>query len=639
MNKLNYLVFLFVGCQLSLAQDIKFGAISKEELTETEYLQDKSANAAILYRNRNTYYDMDTGNMITEVHQRIKIYNKEGFGYATVKLKLFKLESEKETVGRLKAYTYNLEGNKIVETKLDKDQIFQNEISFYYNSYSFSMPNVKEGSVLEYRYTITSPFFSVDEFKFQYDIPVKKLEARLKTPKQVTFRETVKGFLNVYSRPGDGYGENKVLEYSLDHIPALKEEEYVDNMDNYRSGVMFEAVSIEIPGRLYRNFATSWKDVAKTIGSSHDYENELDKTRSFDDELDALLEGVVKPEDKMKLLFKYVKEHITWNGMDGRGFFNGIKKALKEKKGNAGDINLTLVAMLRYAGIDANPVVISTKDNFMPLFPTVNRLNYVLAYARVNDKPYFMDATNEFSDINILPVKDYNWQGVLIDNPNLKWDLVPIQQPKKSVEQYLLSATLNEDGTMEGKFNSRYLNHGAYLKRQELKNEDMDSYIASREAELGNIEIEEYNIENTDKYEGYVSESFNFYLDRGAESMNNKLFINPFIFFKTDENPFKKEKREFPIDFGVPFSNKYSISINIPDGYSVESKPEPIIISLPDGLGKFMYIPKIMGKNIQLMVNFEINSARMGPDNYLYLKELFNQMIVKEAEQIVLSKA
>ena len=78
----------------------------------------------------------------------------------------------------LKAYTYNLIDGKIDEVKLKKDGVFKEEISKYFDQNKITMPNIKEGSIIEYKYTVTSPFFSnVDEFVFQYDIPVKKLES------------------------------------------------------------------------------------------------------------------------------------------------------------------------------------------------------------------------------------------------------------------------------------------------------------------------------------------------------------------------------------------------------------------------------------------------------------------------------
>ena len=643
---INFLLCFFVF-QFNFSQEIQFGKISKEELLENSYSKDSSANAAVLYKYQNTYFSSSTSSvsLITEIHERIKIYNNEGFDNATITVNLFNGRSDEERIAKIKAYTYNIEGNKIVKTELDKDQIFKTEYSYNYNQVKFTMPNIKEGSVLEFKYEIRSPYFwNIDEFRFQYDIPIKKIQAEIRTPKGYKFNQIHKGFFSFYpsksSKMDNRLGmEVEILNYKLNDVPALKEESLVNNINNYRAGVMFELVSIEIPGRAYRYFSKTWADVAKTIGSSDDYKNKLDKTNSFDDTLDTLISVKTNQTEKMKEIFKYVKNNIKWNGIDGKYFYNGIRKTLKEKKGNAADVNLTLVAMLRYAGVDANPLIISTKDNLIPFFPTVDRLNYVLAYATIGEKQYFLDATDEFSDINLLPLRDYNWQGVLVDNNKLIWKKIDINQAESAMGQYTINAVLDEGGALRGDLKSKYTNHKAYKFRENYKDQDLEAFIASREELFDNIEISNYEVENVDVYEGHVSESFSFYKENGADIINDKIYIQPLSFLKITENPFKLEKREFPIDFEHPFMDRCLIKIEVPEGYVLESHPDPIIVKIPNDLGEFKFLPRVIGNNIQLSTSFEINKAAMGPETYLFLKEFFNQMIKKENEQIVLTKA
>ena len=632
--------------QILLSQEIEFGKISKEELLEESYPQDKSANAVVLYKHQNTYLSslVSSVELITEIHERVKIYNKEGFDYATHEVNLFKSGGSNESIRKIKAFTYNIEDGKVIKVPLDKDQVFKNEVSYNYNQTKFTMPNVKEGSVIEYKYTIRSPFyFSIDEFRFQYDIPIKKLDAELRTPKGYRFNRTNKGYLSFFpkitTKKDNRLGMDVVLtKYFLNNVPALKEESYVDNIENYRAGVMFELVSIELPGTYPRSYARSWSDVAKTIGGSDDYKHKLDKTNSFKNELESLISGTSDDVEKMKLIFKYVKENIKWNGIDGKSFYYGIKKALKEKKGNVADINLTLVAMLRDAGIKSNPVIISTKENVTPIFPTIDRLNYVLAFAEISGKKYFMDASDEFSDINLLPIKDYNWKGIYIDNNNFIWKRIDINEPAQAISQYSINATLNEEGEINGTMKSRHSNHSAFKFREAYKNEDEEEFVTNLEEKYDNIEISNYEVKNTDKYDGFVSESFDYYQETGADIINDKIYIQPFSFFRIKENPFKLDERSFPVDFGYPFKKKYMFNISLPEGYILESKPEAIALKIPDDLGEFKYIPRVNKNAIQLVVTFEIKSAKIMTDNYLFLKQFFNQMIIKGKEQIVLTK-
>lgn len=646
MKPLNFLIcFLFSASVI--AQDYDFGKVSKEELQEKVCSIDSSAHASVLYQYRNTYFSSNAEGLAlqTEITKRIKIYDKEGFDSATEIISLFEAGSANESIGKIKAITYNLENNKIVKTELSKDQIFKDKVTYSYKQIKFTMPNVKAGSVIEIKYRKTSPFITnIDEFVFQRDIPIKKLFARIKSPDGLIFNKTSKGYLTSFypkrsSEFSNSYNMKMNIEtYNLNNIPALKEENYVDNIENYRAGIMFELVSVQIPGMIHRNYAQSWSEVARTIGSTDDYKNKLDKTKSFDDILDDLIIDVKNNESKMKIIFKYVKDNIKWNGIDGKSFYNGIRKSLKEKTGNVADINLTLVAMLRYAGIDANPVIISTKDNVVPYFPTVNRLNYVVAYAVINETKYFLDATDEFSDINVLPVKDYNWKGILIDNPKSMWKKIDISEPELTIDNYSIEASLKEDGSLQGNFDSKYSKHKALQFRKKYKENELDAFVSSREKEFGNIEISEYKVENTNSYEGFVNESFHFSQSDMADIVSDKIYFSPFLFLKTEENPFKLEERLFPVDFGYPFLDRYIINIDIPEGFTVESIPESVIMKIPNNLGEFKFYPSFVGNKLKLMVNLKINKAIINSKNYLFLKEFFNQVVSKENEQIVLTR-
>ena len=128
MKKISLLVLLTIfTIQLTQAQKIKFGKVSKEALEEKLYPLDSSANAAYLYKKRNTYTTVLAGSieLTTVVHGRIKIYNKEGFDWATKEIQLYKTShSNRERVIGLKAVTYNLQDGEIVKTKLEKSEVF-----------------------------------------------------------------------------------------------------------------------------------------------------------------------------------------------------------------------------------------------------------------------------------------------------------------------------------------------------------------------------------------------------------------------------------------------------------------------------------------------------------------------------------
>ena len=165
------------------AQNYKFGKVSIEEVKDNVYEKDTTASAVRLYKDRTTYIDYSQGEgwvVVTEVHERIRIINKDGLNYATKKISLYKSNKSREQVSGIRGYTYNVVNDKLVKTKLKRGSIFKEDISKYKDLKSFTMPNASEGSIVEWEYKITSPFWKIDDLEIQSYIPTVQYKAKVK---------------------------------------------------------------------------------------------------------------------------------------------------------------------------------------------------------------------------------------------------------------------------------------------------------------------------------------------------------------------------------------------------------------------------------------------------------------------------
>ncbi|WP_027138562.1 DUF3857 domain-containing protein [Gaetbulibacter saemankumensis] len=668
MKNLILSIVVLTMSQLVLAQDYDFRDVSKSELQEVYCSIDSSANAAYLYKKRRSYYyyNKESGfQLITEVHERIKIYNQKGYDYATKSVYLYRSSKDEEKLTGLKAYTYNLgTDGKIEETKLKKDGIFETERSEYYNETKFTMPNVKEGSVIEYEYRIVSPFSqNVDEFVFQHDIPVKKLLSKFEVPEYYTFKVSTKGFLMVSpevesvsdkitftNKTRTGYNISKtnfeysdveftktVSTYHLENVPALKDEPYVNNLDNYRSAVKYELSFMKFPDSPIKYITTTWEDVVKTIYDSPNFGTELNKTNYFEDDIDALIATAQEPEKRLSLIYAYLKSRVKWNGYYSKYASEGVKSAYKDQVGNSAEINLMLTAMLRYAGLDAYPVLVSTRNNGVPLFPTREGYNYVISSVKLSEGYVLLDGTSEYSSPNILPYRTLNWQGRIIKKDGLS-KLIDLYPKNNSIHSITVMANMAETGKVEGALRSSKTNHDALLYREKYLKANKDDFLDKLENKYVGFEISDFKVSNATELAKPILESYKFIKEEQADIVGEKMYFSPLLFLKTNENPFKSENREFPIDFGYPSAQKYRVIINIPEGYVVESVPENVSLALPDNLGDFKYVLTTSGQSIQLMLNIELNQAIVSPLYYKTLKEYFKRIVDKENEQIVLTK-
>ncbi|MHA7830360.1 MAG: transglutaminase domain-containing protein [Flagellimonas sp.] len=594
------------------------------------------------------------------------MYNKEGFDWATLQVPLYVSSSDREDIGSVKGYTFNLENGKVVSQKLKKDGVFIEEVNKYRNKASITMPEVREGSVLDIKYKITSPmFWYIDEFKLQYGIPVDRAEAQLNIPEYFIFKQYSRGTqpislnqskqnrsLSVTYRSSDASGNlartssktgsldffENVYNIGVSNIPAMLEEKYTSNIDNFRTSMKFELASTRFPNSPYKNYSLTWEDVAKSIYDYDDFGNELNRENYFDDEVDQLISGLSTDKEKAIALFQHVKSKMNWDGYTGVGCSQGVRKAYKEGVGNVAEINLMLTAMLRYAGLEANPVLVSTRSHGIPIFPTRNGFNYVVAGLQTQNDFMLFDATDKNALPDVLPMRALNWFGRLIrdDGSSSQVNLMP---KTKSLDAIMMEVDLNEDGSISGKYRQQYTANNAFVFRDNYTIGSEDSYLDELEKKYVDLEISNFNLQNAEDLYKPVVQSYEFEKELGYENIGGKIYVSPLFHLTTRENPFKMEEREFPIDYGYPWEDKYIISINVPEGYEVESIPQPIAVELPENLGLFKFNVLATQNAISVSVETELNSPVIPAHYYADLKEFYRHIIEKESEKIILAKS
>ncbi len=661
-------VMLLLSISFTQAQQIKFGKVSKEELQEKFYSLDSSANAAIIYKKRRTYYDYNQQigwTLITKVHERIKIYNKDGYDWATKKISLYKSGSTKEKVS-IKGATFNLNGNKIEKTKLKNNDIFNEDINKNWSRSKFTMPNLNEGSVIEWEYSIRSPYIqNIDDMVFQYKIPLKHIDTQIEVPEFFVFKNQSKGYLPVNlektnkssqilltskNRTGDtggpvttSFSQDKVTFNSnishciQENIPALIEEPYTNNIDNYITSLKFELTAYRPKDGIPKFYNTTWDNVTKTIYTSSNFGEQLKKSSHFKEDLTNIINNSASQNEKIIKIYQFVKGKIKWNNFRGKYTDKGVKKAYKEGLGNAAEINLTLVAMLREAGIKSNPILVSTRDNGIPLFPTTQGFNYVIAGVELSNGALLLDATERHAPPNVLPLRALNWQGRIIrkDGSSAQIDLSPKKYSSKKV---YLNIKLDEEAFVTGSCRAMFSELMALNYRNNYNKVNNQDLIGKLEKENGNIEISELKVSNEDDISKALAHTFSFESDNQVEIIGDKMYFSPLFFLTEKQNPFKLENRTYPVDFGAPFEEKYTISINIPEGYKVESKPENVGLGLPEQMGSFKFATILKGNKLQVLASTKINSPVISPMYYASLKEFYKKLVDKQLEKVVLSK-
>ncbi|PKQ60877.1 hypothetical protein BZG02_17935 [Labilibaculum filiforme] len=674
LMKITFSLFLFIAAINNSKADngrIKFGKVSMEELAMTTYDKDTSAVAVILYDSGSSYFETQFINESSdfvikfERHVRIKILKPEGFNYATFKIPLYHSTDGEEKMGSIKAKTYNLDG-KIITDKLERNSIFDEETTPNWKQVKFTMPNIKVGSVLEIKYQVTTPFFhNFKAWKFQYSIPVVYSEYNTRIPSYFNYQITTKGyypltttndghrtenFLIKYTEMDKNSGSAKSIEhqytltpvsqaniYSAENIPAFKSESYMLAEENYMCCIEFELQSYKFDYGAFHNFTSTWENVNEKLIKSDEFGLAMKKDGFTKDILSEIIKEEQTEEEKTALLFQAVQNNVKWDEKYRLFCDKSLKNTWKDKAGSSAEINLLLVAMLREAGIKANPIVLSTRKNGIihPSHPTITQMNYVIACAEINDKKYLMDATDPYCPIGILPFRCLNDKGRLITENDSEWiNLDPNTGSKISM---VSSLSLTKEGTIEGKISEAFYDYESIDIRKKIAN-NTDGYSEKLESNYEDWNISEIEYKNLDDRNKPTQIRYSVAIENLVNMEGERIYFNPILKYKTSENPFKLEQREYPVNFGYPISVSYLLILELPENYILEEQPKSSKITLPDNGGEYTYQVNYSNNKVVVKYAFSTDKTQYVPSEYEYLKEFYNQIIAKENQILVLKK-
>lgn len=673
MKKAIVLAFVILApiCSAFSQKNLELGKVTVAELNEKMHPIDTSAVAAVLFQVGRTFFeysDINGFGMVTEIDTKIKIYKKEGYSNASHAYSYFTGGTPSESVTFSKAITYNLVDGKIQKAKLKSDGEFTENKSKNWFQKKITLPDVKVGSIIEYKVVIRSPYFStLPEWYFQKEIPVNYSEFLACIPEYYIYNVRNKGFISLTTtaesksksitltdknRSGDDslfsisktsveyqkidYSETQT-KYVAENVPAIKDEAYVNNIDNYTSSIIHELSGRRMPQSSYENFATDWEGVVRKIYNADEFGVEVEKTGYFETDIDVVLNGLTTSEEKIATIFTYVKSRMNCNNDNSYYCDGGVRKAYKEKTGNVAEINLMLVSMLRYAGLEVNPVLVSTRSNGITVFPSRTAFNYVIAGVENNNNLILLDATHKYALPNILPFNALNWVGRIIrkNGTSAEVDLMPKWNSKDIIN---LVATIDNEGKMTGKVRENYFDYNAYAFRERFNAINKESYLEQLEKKYPGIEIGEYEVLNKTDLSKPIVENYSFTHNNTVEIIGDKMYISPMFFFAETKNIFTQEKREYPIDFVFPHQDKYNVSFTIPEGYALETIPQSKSVAMLDGIGSFKYLISNNENQFQIVYSLDINQAIVGSEYYDVLKNFFKEIVDRHSEKIVLKK-
>jgi len=638
----------------SIAQTFDFGKVSISDFSRTDF--DSNSNAIVLNEfGRSSVFVDDYDNRIKlqhEYHVLIRINNKEGFKKANFEIPSYKRGSYiRDYFDELKAVTYNLENGRIEKTELENKKVFKENYSAYLDLNKFTLPNIKEGSIIEVSYrTLEQDLFNFKTWEFQNDIPKIQSQYIAIIPASFTYNVVLRGPYKLSDQKGEALKEYIFLDglrmdcskltYSMKNIPAFVEEDYMTSPTNFKSAIYYELESIYYPSTgSKKTFSKTWKDVDIDLMNEKAFGGQLKKTDLFKTSLATIVSPTDTKLEKAKKIYSYINKQIKWNNYLGKYAETGIEKALEKRTGNIGDINLALVTALLAADLEAYPIILSTRRKGTPnaLFPVLSDFDYVIACVDIDGIKYKLDASNSYLPFGELPLQCLNERGRIIYSKKSS-DWYPLTAEESSDVNYVLEGTLNDQFKIKGKLTISSKGNKALLKRQHIaKFNSLEEYWEKLDEEMPNITLTKSSIQNLEDIDQLLIEEFDVTMDVSKQMGQDVLVLAPNIIDRISYNPFKAQERTYPVDMGFKSKTLYSIKLTIPDQYEIVEKPQNASLALPESAAKYRYVTQVNGNQLEILQSLVFNKPIFSVDEYFSLKELYSRIIQQQKLDIKLT--
>jgi transglutaminase-like putative cysteine protease len=611
--------------------DSDFGNISNDDLILKECAFDKSADAMILLDKARSFFDEEY-HLITERHIRLKILKEKGVERGNIRI-LYYSDNDFEFIHDIQAIVASVEDNGDITTKqLEKKNIFNKKLNRLYSEVSFALPNVKVGSVIDYKYRSNSKSYSgLRNWEFQKDLPVVVSSYELAPIPNSEFAYTVykKSDIPISVKPDNQAGK---VHFQMNNIPGLRDEVYSPSPKSYLQRVNFQFASFkDYYGR--KSYTTTWEELVRELSQEGSFGSQADKNLSGTPFIKSLSPSLSQQE-KIKTIYDYVRHNIVWDEIYSKYSESGVKSTLEKKKGNAGDINLLLISLLKSAGIEAYPLLVSDRYNgkIDTTYSYLGQFNKVAAYVIAGNSTYVLDGTDQHTPYFMVPSSFLNTVAFVVDRKR-KGFVYFKNLPQKEKRTIFLLGTVSEEGQLQAEASVSDAEY-AKLYSERRYHSNKSGYWDKFLKPYAFIKPDSLAIEGANNDSTALKHQVKFHCD--LKKAGGYYLLNYNLFTGLEENPFTTQHRFSDIDLAIKATTILIGSFELPSSLIPESLPVNKTLVSPD---KSLTISRLMEKTgnlINIRINIAVNREGFIASEYEMVKEFYQQMITLLNEPILL---
>ncbi|UOG75890.1 DUF3857 domain-containing protein [Hymenobacter tibetensis] len=644
---------------------IRFGSVVPADFTKLPAATDTTAAEAEYlcdFGNSKIVGSRDHFQVVFERTARLRINRKAGYEWATVQVPLYTKDGSAERLSNLKGFTYNLQDGRVVQVKLNPDPLFREKLDKNHVQVSFTMPEVREGSIVEFAYTITSDFiFNLQDWQFEHSIPVRWSEYRATIPQFYNYKSITRGYLPFavqettavpYSTTYNMSAENGLapsqdthisgqamqLRWVMKDVPAFRSEPFMTTPHDYMRSVHFELAGSDFTGKDYHDLTGKWETLWKTLQQDEEFGKALTGAAPLAAEAKALQGKYAEPRARAAAVLALVQRSIRYNGQPRVFVSQPLRRAFEQHLGNAADVNLLLVQTLRQAGLQATPLLLSTRDHgqVQTTMPVITQFNYVAAHLTLPDNAdLLLDATEPQLPLGFLPERCLNGQGCLA-NAEGRW--LQLKPAANHTQFRSAKFHLSPQGLLEGTAKLEYGGYAGLEARRQIRESSSGDYLGRISRRWTDWQPAALKLLALDSVRKPLAVELN--LRFAPDNPDAAMYYVPLLkALDVMPHPFQSESRVYPVNLGMPHDYTSMVTLLLPPNFVVQELPANVLLSLPNGGGRFMYqASQVSPGTIQVTTRLQLLKADYGPEEYAALREIHQRAAAKCAEMLVVRR-
>ena len=614
--------------------------IPKEDLEMKEFTPIPGTHAVVLYRKQ----ERDDYEGWLKEYVRIKILDEEGKAAANVETTAY---NDSMRLTDLQARTIEPDGNIVQFQGQAADKLLAKYKGEKLTQKTFALPDVRVGSIIEYRYTIkwSADVVYDSEWQVAEYVPTRQVDFSLRPAKIPGYGLT----WMYYLIPAEDQPKinNGLITSTMHNIPGMEKEDYMppDSVVRARVEFVYRTYNPTNPDEYWKTEATGWTK------RTNDY---LGKKKQVESEVGTITQGATSPEEKLQKIYTRVQAMRNLSYERERSEKEEQKEKLKPnsnvddalKHGYGWDNELTrvFVALARAAGFDATIIRVTDRDYYFhnKALPNFRWYTDELALVTVNGKELFLSPGTPFCPYGLVPWEDAGSYGLVLNKDNAVWKQTPEPLPNEAVRRRIADLELDADGDVKGDLSATFESRDALQLRlaerdhdDAQRRKDLEERIKDWLPTGATVKLKKVDDWNVASQQFVVTAEVT--IPGIATATGKRLMVPVSIFTGSDDHPFKHMKRVNPIYFRNPYQNFDVVTVKVPEGLQVESIPQAKTV--PTAFAGFVQTVSKEANAFKVDRQMAMKEYIFPTKDYSDLRQFFDTMKSAGSEQVVLRAA